>query len=138
MSFAKFPSLAIINHETLDIIRKLSQDPNNQVVIISGRDWQFIEKHFEDVNVSLVAGHGYYIKQAAEIWVSTISTDELWKESVLPIINQCVSRCYGTFIEEKTDSIAWHYRNADSEFAELRLHALKDDLTEIIRHKTNL
>ena len=34
--------------------------------------------------------------------------------------------------------IAWHYRNADSDFAQLRLHELRDDLVEIIRHKTNL
>jgi len=56
----------------------------------------------------------------------------------MPIMNEYVSRCHGTFIEEKTGSIAWHYRNADSEFAELRLHELRDNLSEIIRYKTNL
>ena len=55
----------------------------------------------------------------------------------MPILTEYVSRCNGTFIEEKTGSIAWHYRNADSDFAQLRLHELRDDLAEIIRHKTN-
>lgn len=55
----------------------------------------------------------------------------------MPIIVEYVSRCNGTFIEEKTGSIAWHYRNADSDFAQLRLHELRDDLAEIIRHKTD-
>lgn len=136
--FAKYPELAIVDKDTLEIIRKLSQDPKNQVVIISGRDKKFLEKQFADVDVSLVAEHGYYIKNGAGDWEATIKTDEQWKEAVLLIMNEYVSRCHGTFIEEKTGSIAWHYRNADSEFAQLRLHELRDDLAEIIRYKTDL
>ena len=136
--FAKYPELAIVEKDTLGIIRKLSVDPKNQVVIISGRDKMFLEKQFADTKVSLVAEHGYYIKKAGGEWEATINTDEQWKEAVLPILNEYVSRCHGTFIEEKTGSIAWHYRNADSEFAELRLHELMNDLAEIIRYKTDL
>ncbi len=136
--FAKYPELATVETGTLDIIRKLSADPKNQVAIISGRDKKFLEKQFADANVSLVAEHGYYIKKAGGEWEATINTDEQWKEAVLPIMNEYVSRCHGTFIEEKTGSIAWHYRNADSEFAELRLHELMNNLAEIIRYKTDL
>ncbi len=136
--FAKYPELAIVGKDTLKIIRKLSDDPKNQVVIISGRDKQFLERQFVGVNVSLVAEHGYYIKNGIENWKATINTDEQWKEAVLPIMNEYVSRCYGTSIEEKTGSIVWHYRNADLEFAQLRLHELRDDLAEIIHYKTDL
>ena len=55
----------------------------------------------------------------------------------MPILEEYVNRCNGTFIEEKTGSLAWHYRNADFDFAQLRLHELKDDLAEIIRYKTD-
>ncbi len=136
--FAKFPELAIVEKDTLEIVRKLSIDPKNQVIIISGRDKKFLEKQFSALNVSLVAEHGYYIKKAGGDWEATINTDEQWKEAVLPILNEYVSRCHGTFMEEKTGSIAWHYRNADSEFAQLRLNELRDDLAEIIRYKTDL
>ena len=64
-------------------------------------------------------------------------TVEYWKEDVIPILSEYVNRCSGTFIEEKTGSIAWHYRNADSDYVQLRLHELRDNLAEIIRHKTN-
>jgi len=136
--FAKYPEMAVVDNDTLKIVRKLAQDPKNQVVIISGRDKKFLEKQFLEVNVSLIAEHGYYINKGAGNWEASINTDELWKKDVLPIINEYVSRCYGTFIEEKTGSIAWHYRNADSDFAQLRLHELRDDLAEIIRYKTDL
>lgn len=136
--FAKYPEMAVVDNDTLKIVRKLAQDSKNQVVIISGRDKKFLEKQFADVNVSLVAEHGFYIKKGSGNWEATVNTDELWKKDVLQIMNEYVSRCYGTFIEEKTGSIAWHYRNADSDFAQLRLHELRDDLAEIIRYKTDL
>jgi trehalose 6-phosphate synthase/phosphatase len=137
VSFTNSPELATIDKSTLEIIRKLSIDPKNQIVIISGRSKDFLEKQFQEVNVILVAEHGCFIKRAAEEWEATINSGIQWKETVMPILTEYVRRCNGTFIEEKTGSIAWHYRNADSDFAQLRLHELRDDLVEIIRHKTD-
>ena len=136
VSFNRYPELATLDKITLETIKKLSADSKNQIVIISGRGREFLEKQFSDVRVTLVAEHGYFIKMAGKKWESTIETDLQWKDTVLPILNEYVSRCNGTFIEEKTGSIAWHYRNADFDFAQLRLNELRDDLTEIIRHKT--
>jgi trehalose 6-phosphate synthase/phosphatase len=137
VSFTKYPELAIIDKNTLKIIKKLSDDPKNRIVIISGRGKDFLEKQFKGVKITLVAEHGYFIKRAGKEWEATVSTDFKWKETVIPILDEYVRRCNGTFIEEKTGSIAWHYRNADSDFAQLRLHELRDDLVEIIRHKTD-
>jgi trehalose 6-phosphate synthase/phosphatase len=137
VSFAKYPELAIIDDNTLEIIRSLTDNRDNQVIIISGRAQDFLEKQFRDLPVTLVAEHGYFVRKPGEAWESTVSTDAQWKEVVKPILMEYVNRCNGTFIEEKTGSIAWHYRNADSDFAQLRLHELRDDLSEIIRHKTD-
>ncbi len=135
--FAKFPELAAIDKNTLKVINKLSNDLKNQIVIISGRSKDFLEKQFKGVNVTLVAEHGYFIKRSGGKWEATVISDIQWKEAVMPILDEYVRRCNGTFIEEKTGSIAWHYRNADSDFAQLRLNELRDDLVEIIRHKTD-
>lgn len=135
--YSKYPELVTIDKSTLKTIRKLSKNPKNKVVIISGRDKKFLEKQFIGVNINLVAEHGYYIKNGDGNWNPTINTDEQWKENVFPIMKEFVSRCNGTFIEEKSGSIAWHYRNADSDFAQLRLDELRDDLAEIIHHKTD-
>lgn len=137
VSFAKYPELAVIDDNTLTIIENLSRDPKNKIVIISGRNKEFLEKQFQNVNVTLVAEHGYFIKRFGGDWIAKFESDPEWKSSVLPILNEYVSRCNGTFIEEKTGSLAWHYRNADLDFAQLRLYELRDDLAEIIRLKTN-
>ncbi|MBK8883286.1 MAG: hypothetical protein IPN67_13145 [Bacteroidales bacterium] len=121
----------------MKVINKLSNDLKNQIVIISGRSKDFLEKQFKGVNVTLVAEHGYFIKRSGGKWEATVISDIQWKEAVMPILDEYVRRCNGTFIEEKTGSIAWHYRNADSDFAQLRLNELRDDLVEIIRHKTD-
>lgn len=135
--FTRFPERALIDSETLGIIKLLAADPKNHIVIISGRGKHFLEEQFRETKVTLVAEHGYFIKHYGQEWYTVFKTDEQWKDTVLPILNEYVNRCNGTFIEEKTGSIAWHYRNADSDFAQLRLHELRDDLSEVIRHKTN-
>lgn len=138
VSIAKYPELATIDKGTLEIIKKLANDIKNQIVIISGRSKDFLENQFMGINVTLVAEHGYLIKRRGENWERTVELDFKWKKSVIPILTEYVNRCNGTFIEEKAGSIAWHYRNADSDFAQLRLYELRDDLTEIIHHKTDL
>lgn len=137
VSFAKFPELATIDRNAIGIIKSLASDPHNQVVIISGRDREFLEQQFKSVAVTLVAEHGFFIKKPNKEWKTIIKNDHQWKETLLPILEEYVNRCNGTFIEEKTGSIAWHYRNADLDFAQLRLHELRDDLSEIIHHKTD-
>jgi len=137
VSFTKYPELATIGLDTKNIISNLTKDSKNHVVIISGRDKDFLEKQFHDVNVTLVAEHGFFVKKMGKNWESTIVPNSSWKDSVMPILKEYVNRCNGTFIEEKTGSLAWHYRNADADFAQLRLHELRDELAEIIRHKTD-
>lgn len=137
VSFTKYPEMAVIDQETRKIIKDLADDKKNEVVIISGRGKAFLEKQFKGIRVSLVAEHGYFIKKPGKKWAAAFDSDGQWKEAVRPILMEYVNRCYGTLIEEKTGSIAWHYRNADSDFAFLRLNELKDDLAEIIRYKTD-
>jgi trehalose 6-phosphate synthase/phosphatase len=137
VAFTKYPELAIMDKPTRRIIRRLVENPSNQVVIISGRNRDFLERQFMGIPVILVAEHGYFIKRGDEEWEAVFDPNLDWKEAVLPILNEYVNRCNGTFIEEKTGSVAWHYRNADSDFAQLRLNELRDDLAEIIRHKTD-
>ncbi|TSA39225.1 MAG: bifunctional alpha,alpha-trehalose-phosphate synthase (UDP-forming)/trehalose-phosphatase [Porphyromonadaceae bacterium] len=135
VAFSKYPELAVIDRKTINIIKKISQDPKNHIVIISGRNREFLERQFKGINVTLVAEHGYFIKRGNDLWEAAFDPDLHWKETVMPVLLEYVNRCNGTFVEEKTSSIAWHYRNADSDLAQRRLHELRDDLTEIIRNK---
>ena len=137
VAFSKYPEMAVIDHKTINIIKKISQDPKNQVVIISGRNREFLERQFKGIQVTLVAEHGYFIKRGNDLWEAAFNPDLHWKEAIMPVLLEYVNRCNGTFVEEKTGSIAWHYRNADPDLAQRRLHELRDDLTEIIQFQTD-
>lgn len=134
--FTKYPENASLKSSTLQIIKKMTADIRNTIVIVSGRNREFLERQFSGTRVALIAEHGYFMKLPENDWNTTVNIDTQWKASVMPVLREYVNRCTGSFIEEKTGSLAWHYRNVDSDFAQLRLHELRDDLSEIIRHKT--
>ena len=61
--------------------------------------------------------------------IETLTSD--WKEEVRPILELCVDRTPGSFIEEKGFSLAWHYRNADPRLGGLRARELANDLLNL-------
>jgi len=86
----------------------------------------------------LVAEHGYFIKIPGQKWMNELELDFMWKVSVLPILIGYEDRCNGSFVEIKHASLAWHYRDVETEFANVRLAELKDELIGIIGNKENL
>lgn len=138
VSFAKYPELAVMDQNTLSLLKEILKDKNNNIAIISGRDKGFLEAQFKGMDLTIVAEHGLFIKRPGEEWSRLANSDPHWKKMILPLLNEYVNRCNGAFIEEKEGSLAWHYRNADSDYAQLRLNELKDDLSGIIRYKTDL
>jgi trehalose 6-phosphate synthase/phosphatase len=136
--FSKYPEQAVMTEKVEKIIKQLTDDPKNKIVIISGREQKFLEKQFKKVDITIIAEHGFFIKEPHQKWKTNIAVDLDWKQKVLPILNEYVDRCSGSFIEEKYASLAWHYRNVEEDFAELRINELKDDLQEILRHNSKL
>lgn len=136
--FAKYPEQAILNDKARDTISMISGEPGNKAVVISGRDKSFLEKQFGDINLTLVAEHGLFIKHPHEAWKSMIQLDTKWKEKVFPVLKEYVDRCSGSFIEEKNASLVWHFRNVDDDFVQIRIHELKDDLFEILKNEPKL
>ncbi|HUX58168.1 MAG TPA: bifunctional alpha,alpha-trehalose-phosphate synthase (UDP-forming)/trehalose-phosphatase [Bacteroidales bacterium] len=134
----KIPEMALLNERTESLLKKIITDKRNTVVIISGRDREFIEKQFKDLRVILIAEHGFYIKYPDGEWINNMEINLSWKEKILPILNTYVDRCSGSMIEEKQASLVWHYRNADEGIASLRIHELKDDLMEILLTESKL
>ena len=132
------PENATLDKETKGIIRKIISDQRNKVVIISGRDREFIGNQFKHLDVILVAEHGFFVRYPGDDWKNSQDVDLEWKERILPVLNDYVDRCKGSMIEEKHASLAWHYRNADEEIATLRIHELKDDLEEVLKGESRL
>lgn len=114
--------------ELYHLLTQLSSDPHNQVVIISGRKHDNLGDWFGDKNIYLVAEHGAWFKEQGSDWHKINGLSTAWKKDLYSIFEKYVDRTPGSFIEEKTYSLAWHYRKAEAGLGELRANELMNTL----------
>lgn len=123
------------DQELYDIIKRLNQDEKNDLVVISGRDYKKLEEWFGSAGVHMISEHGAWQKSKGEPWESVRGLDDQWKEDILPILNTYVDRTPGAFIEEKSFSLVWHYRKAQSGLGELRSNELINNLIYLTKDR---
>ena len=126
------PEAAVPKNEILETLKALSQIDNTSVAIISGRDKKFLEKWFSNLDIILFAEHGHFQKKFNKKWIEKIQKDSDWKKNFLPIFQDFTDRTPGTFIEEKSNCIVWHYRKTDPELANDRVVELKTVVNSLI------
>lgn len=129
VEFVNNPKEAKPDKELTKILKILSANPKNEVVVISGRDKDSIGKWLGKVTNGLSAEHGLWIKNGD--WKMIDSLSDEWKDEIRPILEIFVDRTPGSLIEEKAYSLAWHYRNVDPALSNVRVGELKDTLSHI-------
>ncbi len=129
MPFFPRPEGAQPTENLLLLLTELSVDPNNSVVIISGRCRDTLESWLGSIDLGLVAEHGAWLKE--KDWALLEPFADEWKGEIRSILEMHMDRTPGSFIEEKECSLVWHYRKADSELASLRARELKDALLHL-------
>jgi trehalose 6-phosphate synthase/phosphatase len=138
VAFNEKPDLAIPDTNLLSIIDTLCKLPNTDVAIVSGRDQAFLDKWFAKLPVTLVAEHGHYIKRKDAEWKGSVTGKKEWMADVLPIFETFTDRTPGTFIEEKHNSLVWHYRKTDPELAAGRVVEIKTVLSSLISDEVTI
>jgi trehalose 6-phosphate synthase/phosphatase len=136
--FTKFPDQAVINKMAEGIITQLADDIRNKVVIISGRDRHFLQHQFPLDNITLIAEHGFFIKEPNKEWITNVSLGLEWKNKIAPVLKNFVTRCSGSFVEEKDASLAWHFRNAEDESIHFQINDLRHELQKILKDESKL
>ncbi|WP_183559417.1 bifunctional alpha,alpha-trehalose-phosphate synthase (UDP-forming)/trehalose-phosphatase [Mucilaginibacter sp. SP1R1] len=121
--------------ELYNIINKLVEDPANQVVLISGRKHENLDEWFSDTDMYLIAEHGSWFKKQNTTWHKIPGLSDQWKHDIYPILETYVDRTPGSFIEEKTYSLVWHYRKAQNGLGELRASELMNNLKYLASDK---
>jgi trehalose 6-phosphate synthase/phosphatase len=74
---------------------------------------------------------------SGQAWQRSKAPQSAWKPEILAVLETFADRLPGSLIEEKEESVAWHYRMADPEQAELRAPELVDHLLNLTA-KTDL
>jgi trehalose 6-phosphate synthase/phosphatase len=134
--FSRIPSEASPDNAVKELLMRLSSDPKNHVVIISGRDIASLDRWLGEYPITLVAEHGASFKKRGGAWQQMVSVSDLWKDEIRRIMQRFVLRCAGSFIEEKTNTIAWHYRNTQAGLGFSRSRELLNNLSQLIQNTT--
>ncbi len=127
--------LAAPDEELFDLLRKLTADPLNRVVIVSGRDPRFLEKWMGELDVDIISEHGAWTKTRHNNWINYPGLNGQWKKDIYPVIESFTDRTPGAFIEEKDFSLVWHYRKVEESLGELRTNELVNTLRYLVEDK---
>jgi trehalose 6-phosphate synthase/phosphatase len=129
--FKDVPSQAKPDRELMRLLSKIANDPANKLVIVSGRDKNTMDEWMGHLDADLIAEHGVWIKQGDDEWKQSVPLDASWKEQIRSILEQFCNRTPGALIEEKTFSLAWHYRKVERVLGEHRSRELINHLRYI-------
>jgi trehalose 6-phosphate synthase/phosphatase len=129
--YQKVPSMAIPSEELIELLKQLTADTTNELIIISGRDAHTLEKWLGHLPLNLIAEHGAAVRYKGEEWRQQADMSTEWKEQLRPMMQLFVSRCAGSFLEEKKSTLAWHYRNCHPDLGFSRSRELQNSLLQL-------
>ena len=131
VAFRGKPKMAGPDTKTTSLLKALSGDTCNEVVIISGRDRETLSSWLGHLEIDLVAEHGAWIRQKGKDWQCMQNLKNDWKNTIRPVLELYADRTAGSLVEEKNFSLVWHYRRADPELANVRIQELKATLLNL-------
>lgn len=126
--FQPDPQAAKPDATLLNLLKKLTSNPKNRVVIISGRDRETLDKWMGHMPIDIIAEHGVWLKERGGEWNPITKLKSDWKNEFRPMLEAYVNRTPGSLIEEKDHSLVWHFRKVETGLGELRSRELSSHL----------
>ncbi len=130
VEFFDTPEEAKPTKRILTILKRLTQDKKNEIILISGRKKETLEKWFSTLGIKLVAEHGAWIKEKEWIRVNK-GTQTEWKQELKPLFQLYVNRTPNSFVEEKEFSLTWHYRKVEADLGIIRARELSERVKDL-------
>jgi trehalose 6-phosphate synthase/phosphatase len=132
--FARSPDLAAPDPPLRELLGALAAKPGTRVHVVSGRRKEPLERWLGDLSVGLHAEHGYWSRLAPDRpWIAMEDVSVAWKHEVRKVLDHATAMTPGALVEEKTASLAWHYRMAEPELGAARAEELWHRLEQALR-----
>jgi trehalose 6-phosphate synthase/phosphatase len=120
------------SEELLELLQTLKEKSNPDIVILSGRSREDLDKWLGNMPVNLTAEHGTWIRDCKKReWIQLKPLSGEWKKDILPILEVYTDRLPGAQIVEKDYSLSWHYHKSDIEQSSFIAKELNDHLINI-------
>ncbi len=134
--FASAPELSKPDEDLLVLLRRLAARPRTEIHVVSGSSRDVIEQRFGEIPIHLHAEYGFWERaKGAVVWEGGDVPVQEWRDQVLQILENFTARTPGSLIEEKTVSVAWHYRMAEPEFGAFQANELTLHLSQLLSNE---
>jgi len=90
------PQESAPDEDLIDLLRRLAEPEENEVVLISGRDRAALDEWFRGLNVTLVGEHGAWLKRPSSSWELMELLTSSWKREIRPILQMYADRVPGS------------------------------------------
>ncbi len=110
------------------ILKKLTEDKRNRVVVISGRGRATLTEWLKGYDLEIIAEHGVWLREKGKDFRTITNLNDTWKEPLQKVLDGYVNRTPGSFIEKKDYSLVWHYRKVETGLGEARTRELTSHL----------
>ncbi len=122
------------DHRLIRILKMLSDEIGDGLVVISGMDHELMERWLGGIRCGLVAEGGAWIKRK-ERWTEAVSPARRWKEPLRPILENYAMRVPGSRVGESEYGLNWEYGRADPELGRIRGAELAAYLTDFLANE---
>lgn len=126
------PSRAAPSQHLRTLLESLAALPRTNLYIASGRSREAMEGWFAEVNATLIAEHGFWVRSNNE-WSQEATDFKSYKADIVALCQTYAERTPGATVEPKNFSVVWHYRNVTPELAYARNSNLRHDLQDLLQ-----
>lgn len=126
--FAESPLAAAPDRELLELLGSLARANGVRVHLVSGRPREQLDAWFGSLDAVLSAEHGLWSRTSrGAAWTRVTAPPLPFAGRIGKILEDWSARTPGSFVERKSEVLAWHWRAADpirgrAQESELRLH----------------
>lgn len=131
------PNEVKLSPEMRRLLKSISERPDFEIVIVTGRDKSFILRQLKGLKVYIACEHGasFYDYQNKKWRQLAASKQKPWLKDARKVLEQYEKRTPNSFIEEKQFALCWHYRQSPNDFAEFQARKLLLDLGTTLAHE---
>jgi len=129
VDFTKDPAAARPDAELQELLQQLGLRQGTEVHVVSGRARSDLEGWLGELPVHLHAEHGLWTRaRGTQVWRRALVPPLRGRERARGILDEVRLRVPGSHIEEKEESLVFHWRASDARFAEVQVRDLEVSL----------
>jgi trehalose 6-phosphate synthase/phosphatase len=106
------PEMATPDADLCELMKALSDEPRNQVVVVSGRPRPVLAAWLGHLPIGLSAEHGLWLRSDKDHAWSPLAHPDVDLHGVSRAMEDAASRHSGARVEHKDHGVAFHFRNA--------------------------